>query len=150
MQWNTVICTMIQLLLIDTIGDAYISTVHKYTTPDVDNSNVCMQIKIETQKLFTTTRYANSTDHTGRYYTQRITWHTYAAGRVVHTGPVLWPFFTSSPRQSEALIYLLAWSLPCCWRQTVAQPTRTSHLQILRHLLATPHLHASLLSALNK
>jgi len=64
---------MIQLLLIDTIGDAYISTVHKYTTPDVDNSNVRMQIKIETQKLFTTTRYANSTDHTGRYYTQRIT-----------------------------------------------------------------------------
>jgi len=67
---------MTQLLLIDTIGVAYVSTVHKHTTPDVDSSIYTYANQIEIQKLFTTTRYMyihtlNSTDHTGRYYTQR-------------------------------------------------------------------------------
>ena len=120
----------------------------------------------------------DSTDHTGRttlqttqvmriycklhsnhsnHYNTIETHHTIQCCKEMFThGPEQYrvqtpasPFTTvSSP--SEAVSYLLAWLLPRCWRQTVAQPIRTSHLQTILLLLATPHLQCGNASALNK
>ena len=130
--------------------------------------------QIEAQKLFTTAQiYAvcpiHALDHTDhqviyidwphRSYTTTIqsntSYHTMLQ-RAVHPGPEQYRVqipasaFTTVSSPSEALSLLLAWLLPCCWRQTVAQPIRTSHLQTIRFLLATPHLQCGNASTLNK
>ena len=147
-----------------------LSNIHKHTTTEVNSLiYVCKSNRI--QKLFTTTRYMsihtpNSTDHTGRttllvhskslLHTNEIhNIHTPLAelftrgpssdhtGRTSEQSRVKIPasaFHTVSP-PSDALQCLLVWSLPCCWLQTAAQPITTSHIQIVRISLATPHLH---------
>ena len=66
---------MILPLLVDNIGEQ-LSNVIKHTMPDVNNQNICMQIKWN-QELFTISlyvnTYGNSTDHTGRTTLLRIT-----------------------------------------------------------------------------
>jgi len=58
---------MIQLLPIDTIGVAYVSTVHKHTTPDVDNSNILCKSNRSTETIYNNSLYVGLHTYTKLY-----------------------------------------------------------------------------------
>ena len=73
---------MILPLLVDNIGEQ-LSNVIKHTMPDVNNQNICMQIKIESETIYNSSlcvnTYSNSTDHTGRTNYSKSSPHTITA-----------------------------------------------------------------------
>ena len=141
----------------DVSSQIYVCKSNRSTETIYNCSNLCCMSNTCTRSYWPHRSYT-STDHTGLTQLQyNRTHHTITMlQRAVH------PRARAVPGSDTRLCFhhrlitkwstltLLAWSLPCWWRQTVAQPIRTSHLQTIQLLLATPHLQCGNASTLNK
>jgi len=141
----------------DVNSEIYVCKSNRSTETIYNCSNLCCMSNTCTRSYWPHRSYT-SIDNTGHTHLQyNRTHHTIQCCKEPFThGPEQYRVqtpasaFTTISSPSEALSLLLAWSLPCWWRQTVAQPIRTSHLQTIQLSLATPHLQCGNASTLNK